>query len=195
MRQRKPGSMALSLFDRWFARPHKPVLNPAAGDGLSGPQEAQAQFTLAQRLDDGAEADQALAAQWYRKAAEQGHCAAQFHLALMYAQGRGGLRDQAAALRWLRCAAELGYGGAQYHLGVRMHRSSKSKIGREASELRIESLKWLHLAVAQSCQGAASAREFVLLEMTRQEAEEGEQRAQSSATKPANSAVALPDPA
>jgi TPR repeat protein len=173
--------MALCFFDRWFSRPHAPGISPAASDELSGSKDAEAQFSLAQRFDAGAESDQGLAAQWYRKAAEQGHCAAQFHLALMHAQGKGGLRDQTAALMWLRRAAEAGHGGAQYHLGVRLYRASKSKIGGEASELRIESLKWLQHAVAQSCRGAESAREFVLLGMTRQEAEEGEHRAQSSA--------------
>lgn len=170
--------MPLSFFERWFRRPHHTGNSPAAPGDLSGTKDAEAQFALAQRLRDEGVLDQAV--QWYRKAAEQGHCAAQFRLAQMLLQGKGGVRDEPAALLWLRRAAEAGHGGAQYHLGVRLYRASKSKLGSEASELRIESFRWLHHAVAQSWPGAESAREFVLLGMTTQEAAEGERRAQSS---------------
>ena len=177
--------MPLSFFDRWFRRPHHTGNSPAVPGDLSGTKDAEAQFTLAQRLREGGVLDQAV--QWYLKAAEQGHCAAQFRLAQMLLQGKGGVRDEAAALLWLRRAAEAGHGGAQYHLGVRLYRASKSKLASEASELRIESFRWLHHAVAQSWPGAESAREFVLLGMTKQEAAEGERRAQSSmATHPAS---------
>lgn len=184
--------MALPFFDRWFRRPQGARNTPAVPGELSATMDAEAQFTLAQRLVGGDIVDREQALQWYRKAAEQGHCAAQFHLGQMQAQGKGGARDEAAALLWLRRAAEAGHGGAQYHLGVRLYRASKCKIGSEASDLRIEALRWLHQAVAQSWQGAASAREFVLLGMTRQEAKEGEHRAQSSMANPAASAAASP---
>ncbi|MBP5787576.1 MAG: sel1 repeat family protein, partial [Kiritimatiellae bacterium] len=39
----------------------------------------------------GTERDYAAAAEWYRKAAEQGHAAAQCLLGVMLAEGRGGL--------------------------------------------------------------------------------------------------------
>ena len=179
--------MAFSFFNRWFSQPHAPGISPVASDESSGPKDAEAQFSLAQRFGVGSDLDHAQAVQWYGKAAEQGHCAAQFHLALMYAQGKGVVRDEAAALMWLGRAAEAGHGGAQYHLGVRLHRASKNNIESEASELRIASLKWLQRAVAQSYSGAESAREFVLLGMTRQEVTEGERRAQSSAASPGES--------
>ena len=182
--------MALSFFDRWFRRPHAIANHPASPGESPATQDAEAQFSLAQRLGGGDVSDQAQAVQWCRKAAEQGHCAAQFHLAQMLAQGKGGVRDQAAALLWLRRAAEAGHGGAQYHLGVKLYRASKGKIGSEASELRIDSLRWLHQAVSQSWRGAEAAREFVLLGMTRLEAAEGEHRAMAtSAPSPAASPV------
>ncbi len=159
---------------------------------LSATKDAEAQFSLAQRFSDGDVSDQAEAVQWYRKAAEQGHCAAQFHLAQMHAQGKGGVRDETAALLWLRRAAEAGHGGAQYHLGVRLHRASKCKIGSEASQLRIESLRWLGQAVAQSWRGAEAAREFLLLDMTKREAAEGEHPARSMMSSP-GSASSLPE--
>ena len=47
----------------------------------------------------------------------------------------------------------------------------------EASECRIEAFKWLALAVAQGHRGSESAREFVALNMTREEVAEGGRRA------------------
>lgn len=178
--------MAFSFFERWFGRLHAAANSRAVPGALSRTTDAETQFSLAQALKDGNDSDQAQAVQWYRKAAEQGHCAAQFNLAQMHAQGKGGLRDEAAALAWLRRAAQAGHGGAQYHLGVRLHRASKYKTGSEASELRIESLGWLHQAVAQSWPGAESAYEFVLLGMTKQEAKEGEHRAKVFMANPAS---------
>jgi TPR repeat protein len=172
--------MPLSFLNRWFSWPHAPGRDLAAADDLSGPKEREAQFSLAKQLETGPDSSQVRARQLYRQAAEQGHSAAQFHLAQMHAQGKGGARDEAAALLWLRRAAEAGHGGAQYHLGVRLYRASKYNHGSEASELRIESLGWLQRAVAQSWQGAESACEFVLLAMTKGEAEEGKHRAHSA---------------
>ena len=184
--------MALSLFDRWFHRLRATGNSPAVPVELSATKDREAQFRLAQCFRDGHASDEAQAMQWYRKAAEQGHCEAQFQLAQMHAQGKGGVRDEPAALLWLRRAAEGGHAGAQYHLGVRLHRASKGKIGSEASELRIESLRWLDQAVAQSWRGAESAREFVLLGMTKREAAEGEHRAQPSMANPGASTAASP---
>ena len=192
MKPTQPVFMPLSFFNRWFKRPHALGIDPLHCDDLSGPKDPEAQFSLAQLLRAGPDSDHARAIQWYRKAAEQGHCAAQFHLAQMHAQGKGGVRDDAAALLWLRRAAEAGHGGAQYHLGVRLYRASKGKIGNEASELRIESLQWLEKAVALSCPGAESAREFVLLAMTKREVKEGEHRARSSIVEPAARTAASP---
>ena len=184
--------MPIWLFNRWFSRPHALGIDVVACGDSSDPKDPEAQFTLAQQLGAGPDSDHARARQWYRQAAEQGHCTAQFHLALMYAQGKGGVCDNAAALKWLQSSAQGGHGGAQYHLGVRLYRASKSSTGPEASELRIESLRWLHQAVAQSWRGAEWAREFVLLGMTKREAADGEHRAHSSMANPAASTAALP---
>lgn len=189
LKAESPHFMAFTFFNRWLSPPHASGINLVASDESSGPKDAEAQFSLAQKFGTGPDSDPARAMQWYRKAAEQGHCTAQFHLALMCAQGKGVVRNEAAALMWLRRAAEAGHGGAQYHLGVRLHHASKNKIGNEASELRIASLVWLQRAVAQSCSGAESAREFVLLGMKREEVKEGERRAQSPAAGPGESAA------
>ena len=52
--------------------------------------------------------DAAEAVGWYRRAAEQGHVAAQTNLAGIYANGRGVAQDMAEAVRWYRRAAEQG---------------------------------------------------------------------------------------
>lgn len=171
--------MRFLFFNRWLRRPHAHRMDLTACNHVIL-QDPEAQFKFAQSFSERDLSAQTQAMHWYLKAAEQGHCAAQFHLAQMHAQGKGGLRDEAAALLWLRRAAEAGHGGAQYHLGVRLYRASKSKAGSEASELRIESFRWLNQAVAQSWRGAESAREFVLLGMTQGEAAEGEHRAHSA---------------
>ena len=49
------------------------------------------------------------AVKWYRKAAEQGHAAAQNNLGAMYANGQGVARSDAEAVKWFRKAAEQGY--------------------------------------------------------------------------------------
>lgn len=71
---------------------------------------AQAQFTLAQLYDAGAEVPRnyAEAARWYRAAAEQGHIAAQNRLGQYLHAGLGIARDPQAALEWLRRAADAG---------------------------------------------------------------------------------------
>ena len=55
---------------------------------------------------------------WYRKAAEQGHAKAQYHLGAMYADGQGVLEDSTEAVKWYLAAAEQGNALSQYHLGM-----------------------------------------------------------------------------
>ena len=61
--------------------------------------------------------DDAEAAKWSRKAAEQGDSMAQFNLGLMYDNGRGVPQDNTEAAKWYRKAAEQGYANAQFNLG------------------------------------------------------------------------------
>ena len=56
------------------------------------------------------------AAQWYKKAADQGHEEAQLHLGLLYAQGKGVEQDYQKAVSWLRRAANQGNANAQYNI-------------------------------------------------------------------------------
>ncbi len=66
----------------------------------------------------GVKKDLPLAADWYRKAAEQGNSDAQFNLGAMYEHGVGMPVDYAQAARWYRPAAEAGDIDALSNLGV-----------------------------------------------------------------------------
>jgi len=171
--------MGISFFGRWRGRSENTVLNSTAGHEATEPTDAESQFNRAQNLANGEVVVQDLprAAECYLLAANQGHRLAQFNLGMMYGQGQGVVRNQVTSLLWLGKAAEQGYPAAQYHVGVRQHRASKSRPQLEASECRIEAYKWLELAVANGHRGSESAREFVALNMTREEVSEGNRRA------------------
>ena len=66
----------------------------------------------------GVRQDDAQAAQWYRKAAEQGYAQAQSNLGVMYANGQGVRQDYVQAVQWFGKAAEQGIAEAQSNLGV-----------------------------------------------------------------------------
>jgi TPR repeat protein len=53
--------------------------------------------------------DNAKAARWYRKAAQQGLAKGQFILGLMYATDQGVLKDNVQAYAWLNIAATQGH--------------------------------------------------------------------------------------
>jgi len=170
--------MGIALFGRWLGRSGQSVTNTTNDEKTIEPTDAESQFDLARKLaGEGASQNLAQAAECYLKAANQGHSVAQFNLGMMYGQGQGVVRDQMTALMWLRKAAELGHATAQYHVGVRQHRASKGRPLAEASECRMEAFKWLELAVAQGHRGSAAALEFVALNMTREEVNEGGRRA------------------
>lgn len=61
--------------------------------------------------------DPALAAEWYRRAADKGHAGAQFNLANMYRDGLGVPRDAGLAVTWYQKAADQGDAIAQFSLG------------------------------------------------------------------------------
>jgi len=173
--------MRIGFLGPWLGRRFKAASTAATEQPTIVSEDAESQFNLGWSFasPDGASHDYEQAAEWYSKAARQGHSVAQFNLGLMYGQGRGVVRNEATAGMWLRKAAELGHAGAQYYVGVGQHRASKSVQQSEASECRIEAFKWLQLAVVPGYRGAESAREFVALGMTRDEVDEGGRRARA----------------
>ncbi|VVM07476.1 tetratricopeptide repeat protein, partial [Methylacidimicrobium tartarophylax] len=84
----------------------------------------------------------AVAAYWYRKAAEQGLAAAQLSLALLYDRGTGVPRDRLQAARWLERAAEQGMEQAQWRLATLLLRNTGIPCNPE------KALYWLRQAAA-----------------------------------------------
>jgi TPR repeat protein len=82
-----------------------------SGAGISGdvegvPQDASAQSQrgFCYYVGEGVPVDYPKAAEWYRKAAEQGHVIAQNFLGYMYDNGLGVPQDEAQAVKWYRKA-------------------------------------------------------------------------------------------
>jgi hypothetical protein len=74
--------------------------------------DAQAQFEMGVKLDNGdvgLPPDDAAAAAWYRRAAEQGHARAQNSLGSLYQFGEGVPQDWAEAGKWYRLSAAQKY--------------------------------------------------------------------------------------
>lgn len=72
---------------------------------------------LGSLLAQGAPQDDAEAARWFLKAADQGNGAAQISLGRMYYNGQGVPEDHNQAVSWFRKAADQGYSTAQFYMG------------------------------------------------------------------------------
>ena len=97
--------------------------------------------------------DDAMAVNWYRKAAEQGNATAQSNLGMMYEQGRGGIaRDDAEAVKWYRRAASQGNVKAQEHLAF-MYELGLGGLLKD----RMRALKLYRQAAAQDSEYAKNA--------------------------------------
>jgi TPR repeat protein len=87
--------------------------------------------------------DDALAVNWYRKAAEAGDGLGMNNLGLMYLAGRGGLpHDDALAVNWFRKAAEAGDGGGMAGLGA-MYAQGKGGLPKDEAQ----AVNWFRKAV------------------------------------------------
>ena len=83
------------------------------------------------------------AAEWYRKAAEQGLAEAQNNLGFMYRNGYGVDQDYSEAIKWYRKAVEQGYIKAQFNLG-KLH-----ELGYGVTKDYIEAVSWYRKAAEQ----------------------------------------------
>ena len=84
----------------------------------------------------------ATAAEWYRKAADQGDAAAQYNLGIMYEKGEGVDQSHATAVKWYRKAADQGDAVAQYNL------ESMYENSRCVDQNNILAVKWFWKAIA-----------------------------------------------
>jgi TPR repeat protein len=108
----------------------------------AGDASAQAQVADDYAAGAGVPRDLKQAAEWYRKAAEQGLAEAQVHLADLYRDGRGVPRDMAQAAALYRKAAEQGNTAAQGTLGVLY------SLGQGVPRDDVEAYCWFKLAAA-----------------------------------------------
>ena len=84
--------------------------------------------------------DDALALQWYGRAADQGHAESLYNLGVMHSNGWGVPMDDAAAARFFENAAELGLPLAQMSL-ANLHRQ-----GRGVEQDVAKAVKWYTIA-------------------------------------------------
>lgn len=116
----------------------KAALLPAATAG-----DAEAQYHLAgieRRERSLGYSENPEFAAWYRRAADQGHAAAQNMLAELYRDGEGVARDYGEAIRWYRLAADQGNANAQLSLG------DLYKNGTGVAQDHAEAARWYRLA-------------------------------------------------
>lgn len=121
---------------RWLIRTQLKLLSGGVAADFSGTSSShpQAQYdqgrqlALAQRFKE--------AADWFRKAADQGHAVAQFDLGGFYLKGHGLAQSDAQALRWWRKAAELG------HVAAQMNVAQMIESGRGTKADVAEAFRW-----------------------------------------------------
>lgn len=118
----------------------------------------------------GVQVDYGEAFQWYQKGAELGNRDCQFYIAGMYFRGRGVEQDYEKAFAWYLKAAEQGSAGAQMKLAEMCFYEEGTK-----GDL-VESWKWLLLA-ENGQPGNSEIRNILKTELTADQKEEGERRA------------------
>src|SRR5262245_3420539 len=108
--------------------------------------DPNAQFLMGMLYDagNGVPQDQAIAASWYRKAAQQNHLIAQSFLGIFYSSGTGVTRDFREAVRWLQAPAESGNDQAQLRPGA-SDEGGGDGVNKDSSS----AIKWFRKAAAQ----------------------------------------------
>jgi len=107
--------------------------------------DPNAQFLMGMLYDagNGVPQDQAIAASWYRKAAEQKHLFAQLFLGIFYYSGTGVKRDYKEAARWLQSPADNENDQAQFYLGAMY------EAGNGVTKNSSTAIEWFSKAAAQ----------------------------------------------
>jgi uncharacterized protein len=106
----------LAAYQRGDGKAALVQLKPLATSG-----DAEAQYYLGRLYyyeELGLRQNYRSSAQWFHRAADQGHAAAQYKLGGMYFAGRGVPQDDRLAIKWWRRAAEQGHGESQNNLGA-----------------------------------------------------------------------------
>ncbi len=95
--------------------------------------DGYAQFALGFIYDtaEGIPRDDAAAAKWYRKAADQGVAGAQYNLGAMYADGHGVPQDYVEAYKWLSVAAARSPAAGNRESAIKMRDVVAAKMTRK----------------------------------------------------------------
>ena len=105
---------------------------------------AEAQYRLAVSYEQGwgGSKDYAVAADWYRRAAEQGYGLASESLGYLYSRGDGVPKDYVEAMKWYRLAVDQGgFSSALVGIGLLYDR------GEGVSQDGAEAMKWYRRAL------------------------------------------------
>ena len=126
-----------------------------------GDAKAQLKMGLRYALSPWNTKDDKKAAQWFKKAAEQGQIEAQYRYGYALFKGLGVVQDYKAAFFWLEKAARNGCADAQFALG------EMYQLGIFMSSDNERAYLWFNLAAAQGVNGAASARDLVVKQLSK----------------------------
>ncbi len=107
----------------------------------AGNAEAQYRLGVMYAEGRGVAPNDAEAALWFERAADQGEPMAQYNLGASYAEGTGVRKDMGAAAKWFRRAADQGIALAQLNLGLLYAN------GAGVPQDNVEALKWIDLAI------------------------------------------------
>lgn len=166
-------------WERWRKAQSDKTVNAA----VSGDAEAQYELGFAYYWGlRGMPEDAVKAAEWWRKAADQGHLGAQDRLGRAYDSGEGVPKDTVKAVQWWSKAAEQGHSSAQFHL------SMAYALGKGVPRDQVLAYAWANLAAAvpRGDEAATKLRD-TLLELTPDELAEAQRL--SSTWKPGQSLV------
>jgi len=116
-----------------------------------------------------------MAAEWYKKAADQGHALARYDLGVLYDQGNGVRQDYTVAAAWYRKSADQGLAEAQYNLAGQYAK------GQGVPSDPIRAYKWVSLAVLNAKTPnvrdmAAKTRDGIVSLMTKAQIAEAEKQ-------------------
>ncbi len=165
----------------------KAELHPLAKSG-----DAKAQTLLGHMYSTGrgVSQDSRAAAEWYRKAALQGHMTAQFNLGNFYAQGVGVKHDPALAVYWFEAAAMQGDRDAQNNLAYIFANGWGQPVDF------VKAYVWWARAAAAGSTRAGTSRDAVAERMTPAQLIEAKRllEAGTAATKARKAAVEVPVP-
>ncbi|GAB2798820.1 tetratricopeptide repeat protein [Halomonas shantousis] len=109
----------------------------------------------------------------WKPLAEKDDARAQYHLAVLYDEGKGVPQDPEAALQWYRKAAEQCHSGAQRNLGLMLNE------GRIEPADSILSYKWLSIAANAGSDTARSQRDKLAQRMSEKRIDQAQRLASS----------------